>query len=107
MGRTFAPSVPDVTLGRGKVLFKRVSAGGETTAYLQLGNVSKLEVTPTDYVAELYNYMTTDGGLYAAALKRRKVEIALEFWEWDEDNLATAVMGDVSYVTQSGGSITA
>lgn len=106
MGITFAPSPLDCTLGRGKVLFDRFSAALAPQGYLLLGNCSEFKVTPTDDVKEVYDYQDASAGLYTSAVGRRKVQISMKLWEWNEQNVALGTVGDLEYLTQTGGAVT-
>lgn len=104
---TYAPNPLDCTLGRGVVLFNRFDASLNKGAYILVGNCSEFKVTPTDDVKEVYNYMVPDGGLYTSAVARRKVQISMKLWEWNEQNVALGTVGDLNYLTQSSATVTA
>jgi len=91
-----------VMLGRGRVFFDRLTSAGASTGLRFLGTVSKLEIATADEVAKIYDYSRADAPLLDQALTRREVTFTLTLQEYSKENLALALMGEESAITQPG-----
>lgn len=88
------PSSDNLLLGKGEVFFSR-RASGILTGYRHLGNVETFELTTTDDVLEKYSSMDAAASLYKAVTRKRDVVLQLTADEFDPDNLAMVLMGEV------------
>ena len=97
-----APDVTNLTLSKGQVLIKRrdpVTLLG--TGYRHAGNVDKFSTKPTVEVIDVMNSMDDTGGIYAEIVKTTKVELSIEGFEYDPNNVALSLYGDVTPYAQA------
>lgn len=98
----------NLLLGKGKVYFDRMTSLGVRTGERFVGNCTKLEVNTTDELKEKYSSAQASTPLLKSVNVRRTAEFALTLDEFTPDNVALALMGTKSALSQgSGGPITA
>ncbi len=97
-----APSPDNLLLGRGKVYFNRFTTAGAAIGYRAAGNIETFELTTTDETKDRYESMTHQSSLYKQVPVRRTVSLKIKGDEFNEDNLALALMGDVVPLVQAG-----
>src|SRR3990170_7510928 len=102
-----APNAANLLLGRGAVYFDRFAAGtANKQGEAHLGNVTKLEITTTDEVKEKYSSMVSTSALLKSVNVKRTVEAKLTADEFSLANLALALMGSESTLSQAASTAT-
>jgi hypothetical protein len=101
------PDSKNIYCGSGEVWFNRFDSTGALTAYRHLGNVSKLDITPTPTTIEMQSSMNAARAVIAQATTALKMELDLTLTEFDRKNVALALLGDDSAYAQSSATITA
>lgn len=104
---TIAADPTQLLLGRGKAYFDRFDASGNSTGLRFLGEVAKLELTPTVQTKDRFTSTKAAGTKIAHNITQQTHTLAIEMLEYQADNIALALLGDNITLTQSGGSITA
>jgi hypothetical protein len=102
------PRVADgenLLLGRGKVYFNQLVATLGTGERF-LGNCMAFERKFTDTTVEAFSSADATGGLLKSSLARRAAEITIHGNEFSKENIALALLGDVSLHAQGAASIT-
>lgn len=95
------PDSRNIYIGTGEVWFDRFDASGLSTGYRHLGNVSKLEITPSITTIEKKSSMNAARAILQRAITETKMEAALTLDEFEKENVALALLGDASVFTQS------
>lgn len=87
-----SPSTDNYYVGKGKISFK---AEGEAT-FRDIGNVSSLETTPE--VTTLEHFSSREGVRKKdkEVVTEKKMTVAMVMDEWTAENLAMALLGDIS-----------
>jgi hypothetical protein len=96
-----APSSENLLLGKGQVFFDRFDAAGLPTGLRHLGNVETFEITTSDDNVDKYSSMTAGAPLYKRVNRRRTQTLRIVGDEFHPENMALAVMGDVSTLAQA------
>lgn len=96
-----------VLLGRGKVYFDRLDSSGALTGELFLGNTPSFEITPTPEEIKLFSSATAAADLIASDVIRTSLALRISGNEFSKENLAMALFGDTSTVSQTGSTVTA
>lgn len=96
----------DILLGRGKVYVDRLDASGVKTGERFLGNCTTFEVGVTDDVLEKFSSASSTSDLVKRVNRQRTPEVQITLDEFSKENIALAMMGDVSAFTQSGATVT-
>jgi hypothetical protein len=102
MAMTETPSANNCLIGAGELFFARVNASGvEDDGLRHLGNVEKIEVTPS--VTKLEKKSSMDGahGVYDSVVTETVAEIAITCSEFHAKNIAMGLLGDTAAFTQS------
>jgi len=99
------PSNENVILGKGALFFDRYDAAGASTGFRHLGNCSVFEIGTEDDVLELKSSLSAAAGTYKKVTRSRTVNINVTFYEFDSENLALALMGEVATFTQTGATV--
>lgn len=96
----------NILLGRGKIYFDRFDASGNKTGELFLGNCPTFEITPT--VEDIKKYSSADkaADLIASDVLRTTLALRIVGDEFSKENLAAALFGDNSTLSQTGASVT-
>ena len=95
------PDSANIYCGTGEVWFNRFDDDGNPTAFRHLGNVSKLDVTPSTTTVEMQSSMNGARATIAQAITALKMEVDVTMTEWDKKNVALALLGDDSAFSQS------
>lgn len=104
MGREVSADL--LLLGRGKVYFDRLDSAGAPTGELFLGNTPTFEITPTPEEIKKYSSATRAADLIASDVIRNALTIRIAGDEFSKENLAMALFGDVSTLSQTGSTVT-
>lgn len=100
------PSAENLLLGAGALYFDRIdNATGKFTGERHLGNCTAFTFAPGAEVLEKYSSMDADRSLYKAVVKQVRATGKITLDEFDPHNLAMAMLGDNSVITQSSGSV--
>jgi len=84
------------------VFFSRFAADGSfNNQWRHLGNVDKVDLTPAADTKDKTSSMTGLRALLASTVVGLNLEVSLELTEFDPENLALALLGDASTLTQS------
>lgn len=100
------PNSQNLYLGAGEVWFNRFDAAGNPTQWRHLGNVSKLDLNPNVQTVEKYGSMQGSRALLARAVSQTGGEVDLTLDEFDNENLAIALLGSTAAFSQTAGSAT-
>src|SRR5687768_15471867 len=103
---TFAPSATNCVLGKGKIYFDRFDAAGAKTGFFELGNAKDLRASLNSTRAELNNYLTDEGGVYAEAEVTKVVTVSALIYEFNRKNIALLAAGTESAYTQTATTVT-
>lgn len=96
-----APDPSNLSLGKGKLFIKRRDAiTGADTGYRHAGNCDKFATKATVDVIDNMSSMDPIAGIYAEIPKSTKVEITIEGFEYDPNNVALMLYGDSSAYSQ-------
>lgn len=96
------PDSRNLLLGAGAVFFSRFAADGSfTNKWRHLGNVDKVDLTPTADTKDKTSSMTGLRALLASTVVGFNLEVSLELTEFDAENLALALLGDTADLTQT------
>ena len=93
----------NILLGRGKVYFDRFDSSGNKTGELFIGNCPTFEITPTPEDIKKYSSADKAAGLIASDVIRTTLSLRVVGDEFTKENLAMALFGDTSTLSQSGG----
>jgi len=96
----------NVLLGRGKVYFDRFDASGNPTGERFLGNCPTFEITPTSEDIKKYSSADAAADLIASDVLRTTLALRIVGDEFTKENLAMALFGDNSTLSQTGASVT-
>jgi len=96
----------NILLGRGKVYFDRLTDLGVRTGELFLGNCPTFEITPAAEDIKKYSSATKAGELIASDVLRTTLALRIVGDEFSKENLAMALFGDNSTLSQSTAAIT-
>lgn len=102
-------STPDgnnILVGSGVVYFNRRNLDNTFAGFRHLGNVSKLEVNPAITTIEKKSSMDAARATIQRAITETKAEVNLTLDEFDPNNVAIALLGDVGTFTQSSSTAT-
>lgn len=93
-------------LGRGAVFVDRKLAG-VSQGERHLGNCTAFTITPSEETRDITGFVNNANPLLASVPVKRTLEVNITLREYDENNLALALFGDVATLgTQGSGSIT-
>ena len=87
-----SPSTDNYYVGKGKLSFKATGAG----AFRDLGNVTELETTPNLTTLEHFSSREGVKKKDKEVVTEKKMTVRLVMDEWTADNLAMALLGDIS-----------
>ena len=90
-----SPSTDNYYVGKGKLSFKLTGA----TTFRDLGNVTELETTPNLTTLEHFSSREGVKKKDKEVVTEKKMTVRLVMDEWTADNLAMALLGDVSVDT--------
>lgn len=94
-------------LGRGKLYVDRWDSSGNSTGERFVGNASVFEPqAPDDETQEIYDYAEAETPLLDKQVTRRKMTMNATLHEFTLENVALALFGSVSALSQSTGSVT-
>lgn len=103
---TVPPSSDNVILGRGQLYFNRQDANGALTGYRAMGNCDTFSLGISSEKLSMKDYTQQTAANYKEVVVSTDVTISISGFEFDENNLAIALMGDVSSYTQAASSAT-
>lgn len=103
---TYAPSPTNCVLGKGKIYFDRFNTSGVKTGLFELGNAKDLRASVNSTRAELNNYTTGSGGIYAEAEVSKVVTVSALVYEFNRKNIALLTSGTESSYTQTTQTVT-
>jgi len=92
-------------LGRGKIYFDRLDSSGDPTGELFLGNCPSFEITPSPEEIKKFSSATAAAGQIASDVIRQSLEVRIQGDEFSKENLASALYGDTSTLSQTGDSV--
>lgn len=95
------PNADNLILGAGEVMFDRFDADGVSTGYRHLGNVESLSVSTTVEKVQKKDAMDGARGIYKEAVIGSEAEWSLLLDEYDPENLALALLGDLGTFDQA------
>lgn len=96
------PNAGNLYLGAGEVWFDRFdNTTGLPTGLRHLGNVDSFATTGKEEVVDKKSAMTGLRTLLAEVPKGFALEVAIDCSEWDPNNVALALLGQVSTFTQA------
>ena len=95
-----SPSTDNYYVGKGKISFKADGAG----AFRDVGNVTELETTPNLTTLEHFSSREGVKKKDKEVVTEKKLTVRLVMDEWTAENLAMALLGDVS-VDTNGNSV--
>lgn len=101
-----APDPTNLSLPKGKLLFKRRTTAGTDTGFRHCGNCDKFLTKATPEVIDNYSSMDHIAGLYAEIVKRITVEWEAEGFEFDPNMVSLGLAGDVNTYAQASGTAT-
>jgi len=87
-----SPSTDNYYVGKGKISFKADGAG----AFRDVGNVTELETTPNLTTLEHFSSREGVKKKDKEVVTEKKLTVRMVMDEWTADNLAMALLGDVS-----------
>jgi hypothetical protein len=96
----------NVLLGRGKIYFDRFDANGVRTGEIFLGNCPTFEITPASEDIKLYSSAEKAAPLIASDVTRTTLALRIAGSEFSKENLAMALFGDTSTLSQTGAAVT-
>lgn len=100
-----APDPSNLSLGKGIVLIKRRDPVLLTdTGFRHAGNCDKFTTKASVDVIDNMSSMDPTAGIYAEIPKSTKVEITIEGFEYDPNNVALSLYGDSTPYSQASGS---
>ncbi len=92
----------NILLGRGKVYFDRFNSSGAKTGELFLGNCPTFEITPSPEEVKKYSCGERAAALVASDVIRTSLALRIVGDEFSKENLAMALFGDNSTLSQTG-----
>lgn len=96
----------NILLGRGKIYFDRFDTNGARTGELFLGNCPTFEITPSPEEIKKYSSADKAANLIASDVLRTSLALRIVGDEFSKDNLAMALFGDTSTLSQTGSTVT-
>lgn len=96
----------NILLGRGKVYFDRFNSSGVRTGELFLGNCPTFEITPSPEEIKKYSSADKTASLIASDVLRTSLALRIAGDEFSKENLAMALFGDTSTLSQTGSMVT-
>jgi hypothetical protein len=100
------PSADNLYLGAGDVYFDRFDDDGNSTGFRHIGAVDALSVTHSVEKLTKKNPMDGARGTYKEVITGSEAELSMTLTEFDNENLALAMLGVVSNFTQSAATLT-
>lgn len=100
------PSADNLYLGAGDVYFDRFDDNGDSTGFRHLGAVDALTITHSVDKLTKKNPMDGARGTYKEVITGSQAELSMTMTEFDNDNLALAMLGAVSNFLQSSATLT-
>lgn len=97
----------EVLLGRGKVYIDRLTSSFARTGEVFVGNVSAFEVTPSPEEIKKFSSATAAAPQTCSDVIRQSLALRIVGDEFSAENLARALYGDTSTVSQTGSSVAA
>jgi hypothetical protein len=97
----------EVMLGRGKVYIDRLTSSFARTGEVFVGNVSALEITPSPEEIKKFSSATAAAPQTCSDVIRQSLALRIVGDEFSKENLARALYGDTSTISQTGSSVTA
>lgn len=101
-----APDEKNIYLGAGSIYFARLVDGVEDGIF-HLGNCDTLAIETADDVLKLKDSMNREGGTLRAVARDREVRVSVQGNEYNADNMALVLMGEIGSLEQASGSVTA
>jgi|GEM_PF-5678486 len=95
------PDSRNIYCGTGEIWFNRFDTSGAATAWRHLGDVSKLDLTPTATTIEHQSSMNAARAVDAQAITAVKMAVAMDLSEFAKENMALALLGAASAYTQT------
>jgi len=99
-------SPANVLLGRGKLLFDRLTSAGASTGLRDLESCEELSIETTEERVKIYDYSKASGPLLSDAVTRRETTVTIKLSSHAAANVALALAGDTTGFTQTSGSVT-
>jgi hypothetical protein len=96
-----APDSANIYCGTGEVWFNRQNTDLSYAGFRHLGNVSKLDLTPTVTVIEKKSSMNAVRAVIARAPTETKMELAMVLDEFEKENVALALLGTTRALVQA------
>ena len=96
----------NVLLGKGKIYFDRFDSTGKRTGELFLGDCPTFEITPSAEEVKKYSSASKTADLIASDVVRTTLALRIVGDEFSKENLAMALFGDNSTLSQTGASVT-
>lgn len=96
----------NVLLGRGMIFFDRFDSSGDPTGEIFLGNCPSFEITPSAEEIKLYSSASATADLICSDVIRTTLALRINGSEFAKENLAMALFGDTSSITQTSAGIT-
>jgi hypothetical protein len=97
----------NLLLGRGKAYFDRFDAAGAKSGYRFLGNIEKISVTPSVNKVEKFSSTKAAAVKLASVVINQTNLVDMTMSEFIPENLALALFGSTSTITQTSSAITA
>src|SRR3972149_5982307 len=95
----------NILLGRGKIYFDRLTSAGVRTGELFLGNCPTFEISPSADDIKKYSSAEAGAPLIASDVLRTTLSLRIIGDEFSKENLAMALFGDNSTLSQTGAAI--
>ena len=95
-----------ILLGRGKIYFDRYDSNDALTGEYFLGNCPTFEITPTPEEIKKHSSATASADLIASDVIRTSLGIHIVGDEFSKENLARALYGGTSTLSQTGSAVT-
>jgi len=102
----FAANGDNLVLGRGALMLDRYVNNAPSGSLRFVGNVTELRLSTTDEVREKFSAVEESAPLLKRVVSRRTIEVVGVFDEFEMENLALAMMGNVAEATQSAVAVT-
>lgn len=96
----------EVMLGRGKIYIDRLTSAFARTGEAFVGNVSVFEITPSPEEIKKFSSATAAAPQTCSDVIRQSLALRMVGDEFSAENLARALYGDTSTVSQTGASVT-
>ncbi len=101
-----AVNANNILLGRGKIYFDRFNSAGAKTGELFLGNCPTFEITPSPEEIKKFSSADKAAAMIASDVLRVTLALRVVGDEFSKENLAMALFGDNSTLSQTGAAVT-